>query len=176
MIYSHQSSILWRPKAALSQMSRMWAKCGRGREGKLGGLRTPIMGEIGCWYWRMMTTVKFQRKNAQRCTWRKVNADRVIMAAVLLWWCEGGFWKRQEHWWWDLWYEEVEAKDEIKELEVSVETPRGWAETNEKIVAKFFMQGQRKNHCTKNKLNLLGKNSIGKYDIIITYKMHLQQT
>ena len=38
----------------------------------------------------------------------------------------------------------------------------------EKIQAKFFMRGREKNHCTKNELNRLSKNSIGKYDVIIT--------
>ena len=122
MIYSHQSSISWRPKAALSQMSIMSTKRGRGQEGKLGGLRTPIMGERGCWCWRMMTMVKLQRKNAQRCTWRKGNAVRFITAAVLLWWCEGGVWQRQEYWWWDLRYEDVEAKDKRKKLKGSAKT------------------------------------------------------
>ena len=46
MMYSYQSSILWRTDTALSQISRMWKTCRRGGKGKLGGLRTPIMGEI----------------------------------------------------------------------------------------------------------------------------------
>ena len=38
----------------------------------------------------------------------------------------------------------------------------------ESIESKFFMRGWGKNHSTKNELNLLSKNSIEKYDVIIT--------
>ena len=44
---------------------------------------------------------------------------------------------------------------------VSTETPGGAAGTVEKTEAKFFMQSQGENHCTKNELNLLSKNSNG---------------
>ena len=79
-------------------------KTWKGRRREAWGLRTPIMGEIGCWCWPIMTKVQYQRKIAQRCTWHKGNADRVITAALLFSWYEGGFWQLQEHWWWDLWY------------------------------------------------------------------------
>ena len=29
---------------------------------------------------------------------------------------KGGFWWRQENYWWNLWYEDVEEKDERKKL------------------------------------------------------------
>ena len=49
----------------------------------------------------------------------------------------------------------------------SAETP-GWAaEIIEKIEAKLFMWGWRKTNCKKNELNIISKNSIVKYDIII---------
>ena len=52
-------------------------------------------------------------------------------------------------------------------MEGSEETLGGVAETVQKIEAKFFVRGCGKNHCTKNELNILSKNSIGKYDIIV---------
>ena len=57
-------------------------KCGRGGKGRLGGVRTAIMDEKGCICWLRMTTMQIRRKVAQRCTWRKVNSDRVIKAVV----------------------------------------------------------------------------------------------
>ena len=48
----------------------------------------------------------------------------------------------------------------------AAETLGGAAETIE-IEAKFFIPGSGKNHCTKNELNLLCNNSIGKYDVRI---------
>ena len=54
-----------------------------------------------------------------------------------------------------------------KKVEVSAETPGGAAETVQNIEAKFFVQGWRKITPQKNKINILSKNSIGKYDVII---------
>ena len=62
---------------------------------------------------------------------------------------------------------DVDAKDERKQLDESEENSRGGEENVENIEAKFFIQVWGKNHCTKNELNLLSKNSIVKYDVIL---------
>ena len=82
MMYSNQSSISRRPKAGLYQMSRLWKIRKRGGKGKLGGVRTPTMGERRCGSWLRMTTVQFRRKKPQRCTWCKENASQNIRADV----------------------------------------------------------------------------------------------
>ena len=53
-----------------------------------------------------------------------------------------------------------------KNLEKSAETLGGAAETVEKPKLNSSCEAE-KNHCTKNELNLLSKNSIGKYDVIL---------
>ena len=63
----------------------------------------------------------------------------------------------------------------VEKQEGSAETPGGAEEIGQKIEAKFFMRGWGKNHLTKNELNLLSKNSIGKYAVIIHLEMQLQQ-
>ena len=72
----HQSSVSWRPKATLSQMSIMWKTRRRGGGGEFGGVRTPIMGERGCGWWLKISTVESRRIFSQICTWRKGNVNK----------------------------------------------------------------------------------------------------
>ena len=112
MMYSHQSSILWRLKAALSQMSIMLKTLRRGGKEKFGGLREPIMGERGCRCWLRMTMVQFQRKNCtnmhmaqSKCSstyhssrlivmmWRKIwTKTRKLLMGFVVWRCWSKIW------------------------------------------------------------------------------------
>ena len=87
MMYSHQSSLSCRPNAALSQMSIMWKTHGSGGKGKIGGLRLPIMGKIGCECCLRITTVQFWRKKGQmHMMQRKCSSGYHISCLIVMMW------------------------------------------------------------------------------------------
>ena len=112
MMYSHQSSILWRLKATLSQMSRMWKTIRRGGKGKFGGVRAPIRRERWCICWLSMTTVQFKGKYCtnmhmaqSKCSstyhsiclivmmWRKIwTKTRKLVMGFVVWRCWSKRW------------------------------------------------------------------------------------
>ena len=62
-------------------------------------------------------------------------------------------------------------------LKTTRKTPGGAAETVENLGIKSSCKAEDPPPpCTKNELNLLVKNPIGKYDVIITYETQLHQT
>ena len=153
----------------------MWTKRGRGGEGMLRRVRTKMMRERGCWCWPRMTTVQFQRKNCTKMhmAQRKCSSSYRGSCFIVMMW-RGGLKNKRTL---VMVFVVLRCWSKIlkKETGSISRNPKGGAETVEKVVAKFFMRGWGKYHCTKNKLNLLRTNSIKKYNIIITYKMHLQQ-
>ena len=58
------------------------------------------------------------------------------------------------------WYEDVESKDERKNWK---DQQKPQEQTPLKNAATLFMGDYGKNHCRINELNLLNKNSFGKY-------------
>ena len=140
------------------------------------GVKTPIMGERGCGSWLRMTQSQFWRKNCTKMhmaqnkrsssyhsrylmvmMWRWILTKIVkLMMGFLLWRCWSKIWE--------------------KETGKISRYPGRSSRNRWKIQAKFFMQSWGKNHSTKNWLNLLSKNPVGKYDVIITEEMQLQWT
>ena len=168
MMYSHQSSILWRTKAALSQCQECEKRAEGAAKGSLGGVRKPIIGGIACGCWTRTTMVQFRGNNCTKMHMEQSKCSSSYHSSCLIVIMWGGILMKTGKLFmgflvWRCWRKIREKKI------VSISRNSGRiSRSSWKTAAKFFIWGWGKNHCTKNELNLLSKNSIGKYDIIIT--------